>query len=180
MGKWKTIASKEVFRNKWLSLEVDEVTRPDGTPGQYSVVNSGDVVAIVACNNLNELYLIRLHRYPSLSYSWEISKGRTDKEEPQVAAARELQEETGLVAEKLTAIGHCYPLNGLARETTYVYLAQGLKQTEIQDQATEGIIELKAFSFQEIEKMIFNNEILDGQTISALYKVKLYLEQNHE
>ena len=180
MSKWKQISSKEVFKNKWISLEVDEVVRPNGKEGQYSVITSSDVVAIVPFKNINEIYLVRLHRYPFLTYSWEIIKGRTDGEEPQIAAVRELQEETGFIAKELTEIGCCNPLNGLVRETTYTFLAKGLKQTNINKQAEEGIMVLKAFTFKKVEEMIRNNEILDGQSITSLYKVKLFLENKHE
>jgi len=180
MSKWEKVSSKEVFKNEWISLDLDEVIGPDGKSGQYSVVNSSDVVSIVPFKNEAEIYLVRLHRYPFLLYSWEIVKGRTDGEEPRVAAVRELQEETGFVANKLTEIGYFHPLNGLVRETTYIYIARGLTQTGTNDQEEEGISEVKAFTLEEIEKMIKRNEILDGQTISALYKIKIYLENNHE
>jgi len=115
MSKWEKVSSKEVFKNEWISLDLDEVIGPDGKSGQYSVVNSSDVVSIVPFKNEAEIYLVRLHRYPFLLYSWEIVKGRTDGEEPRVAAVRELQEETGFVANKLTEIGYFHPLNGLVR-----------------------------------------------------------------
>ena len=179
MSKWKKVSTKVVFQNQWVSLDLDQVVGPNGQSGEYSVINSSDVVAIVALSEKNEVYLVRLHRYPFLAYSWEIIKGRTDGEAPLAAATRELQEETGLIAKEMIEVGYFQPLNGLARETTYTYLAKGLTQTNQNEQAEEGITAVKPFPLDQVEQMIKDNEILDGQTISALYKVKLYMENNH-
>jgi len=179
MGKWEKVSSMEVFKNKWLSLRVDKVITPDGKDGEYSVVDICKSIAIVTINPSGKILLIKLFRYPIGEYSWEVIKGRADGKNLLLSAKRELAEEVGYKAEKWVETGFFYPLNGVFSEATYTYIAENLFKTGKNKQAEEGIAEVKAFSLEEIEDMIKNNVITDGQTICAIQKAKLYWENKN-
>lgn len=177
MNKWKKVSTEEVFRNKWLSLRVDDVITPDGKEGQYSVMdNTDEVVIVVPIDNDKNIYLIQLNRYPINQDSWELPKGRSEGEKPLIAARRELQEETGLEAKKITEIGCSYPLNGLCSEINHILIAEQLTETDNNEREEEGIRDVIKVPIQKALNMIKEGEITDGQTITALTKAIIFLD----
>ncbi len=180
MGKWETIEKKTIYRNEWISLNVDAVRQPDGNDGQYSVINTSDTISIIVKDDDNKIRFVYLHRYPINAYSWEVIKGRMDGDSPIDAAKRELAEEMSLEANKWTALGHFNPFNGLCGELNTVFLAEKLTTCDTNMREEEGIAEIKSFSLAKIDNMITNNEIKDSFTISAIYKYKLFLESKHD
>src|SRR6476619_2150528 len=97
---WQTRASRTVYENRWIRVREDDVTRPDGGEGIYGVVEvRHPAVFVVPVTGAGEVLLVRIHRYATGRESLEIPAGGTDGEDPLVAARRELQEETGHVAD---------------------------------------------------------------------------------
>ncbi len=181
MGKWKKVKENQIYKNKWISLNNDDVVRPDGEPGQYSVLVTSDTVSVLVKDKDDKFLLVYLHRYPTDNDNWEVIKARQDGEEPFVTAKRELGEEMGLSANKWTKLGIFNPLNGLVRELNTVFLAEDIVPIDIEkeEQEKEGITEVKSFTLEEINHMIETSEIKDGFTIVAFHKYKLYLEKNN-
>src|SRR5215469_590671 len=99
---WKCLDSKVVYRNSWISVREDQVLRPDGSPGIYSVVEIKPSVGILAVNSAREIALVRQWRYTLDKMSIEIPprRPRETKSDLKGAAACELREETGLDAEQ--------------------------------------------------------------------------------
>ncbi len=173
---WKTLSSKTVYQNKWYKVVENEVIRPTGKQGTYAVVESAPSVFIVALTDNNKIHLVGLDRYTSGKYSLELPAGGSDYKDPLEAAKSELKEETGLVAVNWTKLGSFYPLNGIASEITYVFLAKDLSQTGEHEQHEEGIHEVRVVPFKKALEMINNGEITDGQTIASLHLAQLYLQ----
>ena len=94
--------------------------------------------------------------------------GRLDEgEQLDEAAARELREETGFVAERLEYLGFYHPSNGSTNLTFHVYFGYGLRQVgELTD--TNEIMRVAWFSIDEVWAMIAANEVRDGMTLTAL------------
>jgi len=173
---WKTLSSEVVHKNNWFSVRKDQVIRPDGQPGEYNVVDSPGPSFIVALDDDNAVYLIGQFRYPTGgNYSLELPAGSIDDQTPLEAAKRELQEETGLVAAHWKALGTFHTANGFLSESTRVFLATGLTQTEQNEQAEEGIQEVIKLPLEKVFSMIKNGEFTDGQSIAALMFVALEL-----
>ena len=103
---WKTLESRLVYSNPWISVREDQVIRPDGQNGIYSVVETRIATGVVALTPERDVYLVGQYRYPTEMYSWEIIQGGADEdEEPLAACKRELQEEAGLIAKDWTPLG---------------------------------------------------------------------------
>ncbi len=174
--EWKKVSSEFVHENPWYKVRKDSVIRPDGKKGEYFVIKTpGPVVNIVAMTDADEIYLIREERYPLGGSHWELPGGNAGKEDPQEAALRELQEETGLIAKHIELIGSFDEAEGILEEDGYVFLAGGLEQKESHIEGDEGIVKLKKFPVANILKMIQSGEFIDGQSISAIFRVLLYL-----
>jgi 8-oxo-dGTP pyrophosphatase MutT (NUDIX family) len=173
---WKIISSKIVYQNPWIKVREDTVVRPDGNAGIYGFMESKDSVMIVVLNDNNEVYFIRTFSYPVSSWSWELPGGGGDGEEAEDASRRELAEETGITASKWTFLGKTRVCNGLMTERMTLFLAQDLtfgKQIDSDDK--ELISSGKFVSFEEIDKMIKDGDVDDGQSITGLYLAQRWL-----
>lgn len=175
-SKWITHSSEIAHQNNWFKVEKDQITRPDGSEGEYYTVVSPPAVFIIPQDTDGDIYLIGQHRYTIDEYSIEIPAGSTDWKDPLESAKRELQEETGFIAENWEKLGEFYSANGLLREKAHLYLATGLKQTGNDEQFEEGIDKMYKLSPQKVLEMIESGEIKDGQTISSLM---LFLTKNN-
>ncbi len=95
---WTTLATRLVYENPWIRVREDRVTRPDGKPGIYGVVEfKNNAVGVLPVDEKGDVWLVGQYRYPLRTYSWEIPEGGGPAGEPPVTTAeRELREETGL------------------------------------------------------------------------------------
>lgn len=102
----ETLVSKQVSANPWMSVREDEVRRPDGSTGIYSVVDCPDIALVIPADG-DKLQLVEQYRYPVAGRRWEFPSGTDPRldADPSTLAARELREETGLVARTMTPLG---------------------------------------------------------------------------
>ena len=105
------IASREVYRNDWMTVREDEVRRPDGSRGIYSVIDKPTYALIIARDG-ERFRLVEQFRYPLGLRRWEFPQGTAPGRahlEPAELAHRELREETGLRADSMIRSG-CWTL----------------------------------------------------------------------
>lgn len=172
---WKTLASKVIFQNPWLSLRQDDVITPAGKPGSYTLLEAKPFVIIVAMDG-DKLIMIRQYRYPINTTTIEFpAGGLKSNEEPLAAAKRELKEETGYEANSWIDMGEFYELVSISRQKGYLFLAQELHDTGNHHMKEDGIEKHISVSPEEFKDMIQENKILDVLTLAAFYKVQLHL-----
>lgn len=173
---WKTLQSEELYRNPWLSLREDQVLRPNGTPGIYSVVDTRIAAGVVVLTPENDIVLVGQYRYPTDQYSWEIVAGGTDVDElPIEAAQRELAEEAGLLAHRWHHIGVDLQLsNCITSEIGQVYIAQDLGDTVAAPDDTEAL-QLKTIPFSEALAQVESGEITDGFSVIGILLAQRWL-----
>jgi 8-oxo-dGTP pyrophosphatase MutT (NUDIX family) len=167
---WRTESSREIYRNAWIRVREDAVTRPDGRPGIYGVVEGAPAVAIVALTDDDRVHLVGHHRYPIDRFSWEIPAGACGAGEARLAAAqRELREETGLEAAEWTALGTAFPANGATTFELHAFLARGLTAGQAAPDSTEQF-ESRLIALSDALRLIDAGEITDGLSIIGLYR----------
>lgn len=166
---WKTLNSKYVLENPWYKVRQDQVTRPNGQPGVYNVVETGGSVHLIALTDEGKVLLVKLYRYTISAESWEIPAGFLDhSEKPIVSAKRELQEETGYLAEEWHDLGVFQLGTGIANAPLHLFVAKKLRYKGDDEQAEEGITAARAFSIAELKKIIADGTIVDGPTLAGL------------
>ncbi|RYH15453.1 MAG: NUDIX domain-containing protein, partial [Alcaligenaceae bacterium] len=123
---WKITASQIKYKNPWMQVREDTVITPTGDDGIYGVLESNDSVMIATVDDRNRLFLVRTFAYPAQSWNWELPGGGGDNENPIDASKRELEEETGILAQNWTKLGATRVCNGFMTERMTVYLAREL------------------------------------------------------
>lgn len=166
---WKTLDSKVVYQNPWITVREHQVIRPDGKPGIYGVVEARIATGVVALTPKQEIYLVGQFRYATNEYSWEIIEGGTDRDEtPLSAAVRELQEEAGLIAQKWSPLGgEIHLTNCHSSEIGQLYLAEDLSTTDTNPDGTE-LLELRKIPFAQAVQMVDAGEIKDAMSIIGI------------
>lgn len=175
MAEWQTHGSRIAYENPWIKVRADDVTRPDGEPGEYGVVEvRHHAVFVVPLTDAHEVVMVRLHRYATGCDSLEIPAGGNDGEDLLMAAQRELREETGYVADSWTELGPMYSLNGLANAPGTAFLARDLRKVgDGEGWEEEGITGIEVVQWDEVMARIGRGEIHDGETLAALLRAAI-------
>jgi 8-oxo-dGDP phosphatase len=169
------VASREVYRNNWMTVREDDIRRPDGSTGIYGVVDKPTYALIVARDG-DRFRMVEQFRYPVGRRHWEFPQGTAPDRaevEPAELAARELREETGLRAGSIVEIGRLDVAPGMSSQRGRVFLATDLTEGEPEREHEEQDMRSAWISRAEIERMILAGEITDSQTIAAYAQLLL-------
>jgi ADP-ribose pyrophosphatase len=172
----KLIETKRIFTGRLLSLRVDKVEMPDGKSSTREVVEHPGAVAVVAITKNNELVLVRQFRTATGEVVLEIPAGVPGKEEPgEVAAARELEEETGYRPGKVAKIYEGFASPGYSSEVLRYYLATDLQKTN-QNTDEDEFVEVDHLPVSQCLKMLAAGEIKDNKTIVGILIADKFLK----
>jgi len=165
-----TVKSEKIFEGKIINLRVDTVELENQKYAKREIVEHKNASAIVAINEKNELLLVRQYRKAVENFIYEIPAGIINiAEEPEECAFRELKEETGYEAKKISRIFEFYSSPGFTNEKIYLFTAQDLTFTSTKFDEDE-YIETISVSREEAKKMMETGRILDSKTfVGILY-----------
>lgn len=160
--------TEKVYHGSRIVVFRDFVEQPDGSEVAREVVQFNDAAAIVPLTTDMEVIMIRQFRYPTKGTLIEIPAGvLAEGEEPRECALRELEEETGYSAGKLTPLGAVHTSPGVCTEKIHLYLAEELHKGS-QDLEHGEVIEPHAVKFEDALDMISSGEITDAKSICGL------------
>src|SRR6266571_2275890 len=159
--------SQPVFSGRVFSVTVDTVREGDKTYVREVVHHAGSAVILPAFDD-GTIALVRQYRHPAVKYLLELPAGTlNDKERPEDGAARELEEELGVRAEKLEKLSEFFVSPGFCEEKMWLYLATDLTETK-QRLEDDEFIEIVRVPIERALQMITDGEIEDAKTIIGL------------
>lgn len=166
----RCIKTSRVYEGKILSLRVDQVEFESGKSTVREVVEHRGAAAIVPILDGITVILVRQFRYPADSNLLEIPAGTLEPgENPEMCAARELEEETGYRAGEMSKILECFVAPGYSTERIHFYLARKLIRAEMRTEEDERIA-IEAVPIAEALRMIRKGQIQDAKTVCGLYR----------
>ncbi len=165
---WTRLATRHLFQSPWFDVRQDQVRLPGGEEIPYTFVEHHGYAMVVPLLDDGRVLLERVYRYTVDRTLLECPAGGLDGEAPEVAAGRELREETGWVAESFEPLGSFYGSKGISNERFHVFLARGLsREGEPILEITEQI-ELEFLPFEEARRRALAGEIEDAPSALAL------------
>lgn len=163
--------------NPWVKLYFDRVKFPDGREGRYNRIVEGNGEDGVAVLPIKEgmVGLVYQYRYPVGKEMWEIPRGFGESEDPRLDAARELQEEMGIIIkpESLISLGYLHPNSGLLQTKVQLYIAQCENDLEKRATIDSEISMVHWCSVHDVFLMIESGKITDVFTLTSLLWSKL-------
>jgi ADP-ribose pyrophosphatase len=169
------IIEESVFQGKLVSLSLRKSRLKDGAVVDREIIRTREAVVIVPITNNHEVRLVKQFRAAAERWLIELPAGTLDPgEEPDVAAPRELLEETGDKAASWRHLGGFYAAPGISTEYMHLYLATNLTPGPNHLEYDEHI-QVLTLPWQKILAMIRRGEIEDAKTIAGLTRAGLHL-----
>jgi ADP-ribose pyrophosphatase len=171
-GPWRIVQRHDIYRDPWITLRRDDVIRPDGKPGTFSVVNLKPGVCVLALQD-SRVYLTEEFHYGVGRTTIEAVSGGIEEGESTLGTAqRELKEELGIRAAEWLDLGVTDPFTSSVVSPTRLFLAGGL---EVGAQALEGteLIRRVHMSLAEAVEMVMDGRITHGPSCILILKARL-------
>ena len=166
---WKTVSTREIYRNPWMRLREDIAEMPNGKTTIYGVIECNDCVAVLPFVDEERVVLVRQYRYIfAENQRWEIPSGGVKVGEAIAnAARRELREEVGYDAQELEVVSTYFTSKSIMRETGHLFIGRGLVQVAATPDETE-FLEVAIFPFAAVLQMVIASEIRDSMSVIAI------------
>ncbi|EKC6416166.1 NUDIX hydrolase [Staphylococcus pseudintermedius] len=173
----KTISKESIYKGKIIEVEKHKVSLPNNKTAYREVVKHNGAVAICALTPDQQVILVKQYRKALEQELLEIPAGKLEPgEDRESAAIRELEEETGYKAKKLTLIGEVYGTPGFSNEKISVYFADNLVEGKVNLDEDE-FVEKVLYSLDDVKKAVEARTIEDAKTFIAFQH--LLLHYNH-
>jgi ADP-ribose pyrophosphatase len=172
------VESRVLHRGRYLTFRVDTIERADGTRSTRDVVGHPGAVAILAIDPDDQVLFVRQFRTPAQRVLLEIPAGTLDvdettgtTEDPDLAARRELEEETGYRATSWQKLASFWTAPGFASELMHLYLATDLRPAHPDERLgpdEDEHLRLERMPFADAIAAVERGEIADAKSILGL------------
>ena len=163
------VSSEPIYNGRILDVQRWQVTCPNGSLASREIVVHKGAAAVVPVYEDGTTLLVRQHRVAVDRVTLEIPAGKLDHvgEDPLECAVRELEEETGLKAARMTLLTSLVTTPGFCTEKIGIYLAEGLTQGDTHPDEDE-FLGLTRIALEDAIALVMRGEIRDSKTICGL------------
>ena len=172
--EWSVKGEKELLKTPVFTVNETDSLSPDGKEGHYVVMDAPDWVIVIPELN-GKFLMVKQWRHGNNSLSIEFPGGVINRgEKPEIAANREMEEETGYKAGKLTYLGCANPNPALMKNRVHFFAAEGLQGSGRQHLDEDEYIEYLQVPVEEVYEKIGSEEYPHALMMSALLKYMLF------
>lgn len=171
LKKWKILKSKMVLDHPWCQVRQDEIELPNGKIiDDYFVSIKLDVAMVLPITNKKEIIFVRQYRHAVGEFFLELPAGNFDpkKESAEVAAIRELREETGYISQEVRKIVTLYDKPRKDTNQIHLFLAENVSKIGEQQLDITEEIEVVLIPIESVLDKIAQGEISVAGTIAAI------------
>ncbi len=180
MRNWKVVESTQVYQSGFMNLRTDKCELPDGRiMPRYYVMEFSDWVNVVALTKDGQALLVEQYRHAASEIFLEIPGGATDprkKEDPRLAAERELLEETGYQAGKWLSVGFHYPNPATQTNCLHTYIAFDCEKVQEPQLDPFEDLSLKIMPVVELFEQADQGKISHSLILASLYLARSHLQ----
>ena len=167
--KFTVVSRKIVFGKGPIRVLDCKIRLPSKRLISRQILDHPGSVVIIARTAHNRYLMVRQFRFAAKRWLWEFPAGGVEKWESfKAAASRELIEETGFRAGKMSKLMRFYPSPGISSECMHLFMASKLTPAYAKGDEDEEI-SVGSFSPKQIRRMIFDGEIIDAKTIAGFF-----------
>jgi len=165
------VSSRSIHDGRIVKLALEEVRLPNGHTVTLEVIKHPGAAAVVPVDPEGNVVLVRQYRHATGSWLLEVPAGKLDHpgESPEDCALREVEEETGYRAGRLSSLGWIWTTPGFTDEKIWLYLAQDLSPTRASLQPDE-VLTVEKLPLAEAVRGAASGEIVDGKSVCALLR----------
>ncbi len=179
---WRTEHSELLCDAKYLRVYREKIhtpTRPD-KPVEWIAVRRPTAAVVAPRTPEGKYLLIRQERVVVQRTIWEFPAGQVDdknatEEAIRATALRELGEEMGMDCRGgLEPLGFFFTSPGFTDECCHLFLARDVvpRAEGSRHDEHEAILEVRAFSGEELERMVAEGEIIDSNTLTTYARLR--------
>lgn len=171
------VATRDARDSRFLRVEEVDLAFSNGARRTFERLTASGrgAVFIVAMQDDDTVLLIREYGVGLDRYELGVPKGRIDAGETALEAAnRELQEEVGFGARKLTSISTLSLLPAYMTHKARVILAQDLYPARLPGDEPEPL-EVVPWKLSELHRLLARDDVTEGRSIAALFIAREYL-----
>ena len=173
----RKLNSRQIFDGIVVKLFVDDVELPDGKKAIREIVRHPGAVCVIPIDSDDNVIMIKQFRYPFSEVLLEVPAGKLEPgEDPLEAVKRELEEESGVIADRVEHIGEIYTTVAIFDEKINVYLATGLTYKNAHPDEGE-FLEVEKIPLKTLVNMVMRGEIKDSKTQIAILKADKILSE---
>jgi len=174
---YEVLSREKKFHGKIVDVVEEHIETPDGKEIVREIVLRGEASAVLPVDADGKIIFVRQYRAPIGGLALEIPAGMIDEgESPLDCAVRELEEEAGVIAGKISRVAKMHTGIGYSTEVNYIFIAEDLREGT-QHFDDDEYVEVEKYSLNEAIEMIYDGRITDGKTIAA---VLAYFQKNHK
>jgi len=174
---FELLKSEVLMKGRAFAIRRDHLKTPDGRETKFEIIEHGGSVVIIPVDENGNILFVRQYRHATGQDLLELPAGTLDdNEKPEVCAAREIREETGMAAGVLTKLGEFYLAPGYSTEFMVVFLATNLSHNPL-DADDDEFLSVESIPVTEAIAMAERGAIPDAKSLAALFLARSSLEE---